>query len=238
MGAALEQDRLTPAAPSWSSAERTRAGSFSPVATITSAPWVSSASVAVRGAALDTTTVSGSSRAPRTSCEDSGSRASESNTILRGCPETPLDACRELRVVRECGADPDGDRVALGPPLVREPRLSSPEIHFESPRWVATLPSSVIADLNRIQGRPVRACLRNDWFWSFARAARSPSTSTTSTPSSRRIPNPRPEACSLGSSARPPPGRSPRRGSPRCRTGASAVAARLERHVQRRPAKV
>ena len=50
-----------PAAPSWSSAERTRAGSFSPVATTTSAPAASSASVAARGAARETTTVSGTS---------------------------------------------------------------------------------------------------------------------------------------------------------------------------------
>ena len=43
-----------PEAPSWSSAERTRAGSFSPVATITSAPAASSASVAqARGGARD-----------------------------------------------------------------------------------------------------------------------------------------------------------------------------------------
>ena len=42
-------------------------------------------------------------------------------------------------------------------------RESSPEIHFESPVWVATLPSSVIADLKRTCGRPVRACLRKAW---------------------------------------------------------------------------
>ena len=53
-----------PWAPSWSSAERTRAGSFSPVATMTSAPAASSASVARREAARDTTTVSGTSSAP------------------------------------------------------------------------------------------------------------------------------------------------------------------------------
>ena len=42
-------------------------------------------------------------------------------------------------------------------------RLSSEEIHFESPVRVATLPSSVIADLKSTHGRPVRACLRNAW---------------------------------------------------------------------------
>ena len=76
-------------APSWASAERTRAGSFSPVATITSAPAVSSASVARRGAARETTTVSGTSAAPRTSWESSGSRASESKTMRRGWRCTP-----------------------------------------------------------------------------------------------------------------------------------------------------
>ena len=79
-------------------------------------------------------------------------------------------------------------------------RLSSPEIHLESPLRVATLPSSVIADLNRTQGRPVRACLRNGWLSRRARDASSPSAMTTSIPSSRRIPRPRPEACSDGSS--------------------------------------
>ena len=54
-------------------------------------------------------------------------------------------------------------------------RESSPEIHFESPVRVATLPSSVIADLNSTHGRPVRACLRNGWLSSRARAASSPS---------------------------------------------------------------
>ena len=48
-------------------------------------------------------------------------------------------------------------------------RLDSPEIHFESPPRVATLPSSVIADLNSTHGRPVRAYLRNGWFRSRAR---------------------------------------------------------------------
>ena len=51
---------------------------------ITSTPWVASASVAVRGAARETTTVSGIARASATSLELSGSRASESNTTRRG----------------------------------------------------------------------------------------------------------------------------------------------------------
>ena len=42
-----------PRSPSWASALRTRAGSFSPVASTMSAPAASSASVSVRGAARD-----------------------------------------------------------------------------------------------------------------------------------------------------------------------------------------
>ena len=38
-------------------------------------------------------------------------------------------------------------------------RDSSPEIHFESPVAVATLPSSDIADLKSTNGRPVRGVL-------------------------------------------------------------------------------
>ena len=79
-------------------------------------------------------------------------------------------------------------------------RESSPEIHLESPVWVATLPSSDIADLKTTCGRPVRACLRKAWLRQRARAASSPSATTTSIPSSRRIPRPRPEAFSVGSS--------------------------------------
>ena len=69
-------------------------------------------------------------------------------------------------------------------------RLSSPEIHFESPVWVATLPSRLIADLKITCGRPVRACLRNGWFSRRAACEMSPSTLTTSMPSSRRMPEP------------------------------------------------
>ena len=79
-------------------------------------------------------------------------------------------------------------------------REASPEIHLLSPVRVATLPSSVIADLKSTYGRPVRACLRNGWLSSRALAASSPPATTTSTPSSRRIPRPRPAAFSVGSS--------------------------------------
>ena len=65
---------------------------------------------------------------------------------------------------------------------------------------VATFPSSVMADLNSTQGRPVRACLRKGWLTSRAAPASAPSATSTSTPSSRRIPRPRPLAFSVGSS--------------------------------------
>ena len=65
---------------------------------------------------------------------------------------------------------------------------------------VATLPSSVIADLKTTSGRPVRACLRKGWFSMRAASAMSPSTKSTRTPSSRRIPGPRPAALGVGSS--------------------------------------
>ena len=111
-----------------------------------------------------------------------------------------LDPGGELRVVGERGADPDDDGVALARQWCDSSRDASPEIHFESPVRVATLPSSVIADLKRTCGRPVRACLRNAWLSSRARTAGSPSATTTSMPSSRRIPSPRPDALSVGSS--------------------------------------
>ena len=79
-------------------------------------------------------------------------------------------------------------------------RLASFEIHFESPLPVATLPSSVAAALKTTSGRPVSACLRKGWLSSRARSPMSPFTTTTSTPSSRRIPSPRPFAFGVGSS--------------------------------------
>src|SRR4051812_11737971 len=80
---------VTPSAPSWTSALRTRSGSLAPVATRISAPATSRASVAVRGAARETTTVRGTSGAPATSWESSGRRASEAKTIRRGRRHTP-----------------------------------------------------------------------------------------------------------------------------------------------------
>ena len=158
-----------PCAPSWTSELRTRSGSLAPVATMISAPAISSASTAVRCAARVTTTVSGTSEAPRTSWESSGRRASESKTIRRGWRCTP-----SMRAV-SCGSSasavpiPTATASTSARQWCESRRESSPEIHFESPVRVATLPSSVIADLNSTHGRPVRACLRNGWFRRRAR---------------------------------------------------------------------
>ena len=92
-----------------------------------------------------------------------------------------VDPRGQLRVVGQRGADPDRDRVALRAPAVRaQPRRPRPRSTSSRPVRVATLPSSVIADLNSTCGRPVRACLRNGWLSSRARAASSPSATTTS----------------------------------------------------------
>ena len=79
-------------------------------------------------------------------------------------------------------------------------RLSGPEIQGESPSAVVVWPSSDIASFSVTSGWPVRACLRNGWLSSRAAVASSPAASSTSTPPSRSIPGPRPEAFSLGSS--------------------------------------
>ena len=76
----------------------------------------------------------------------------------------------------------------------------APEIHFDSPDSVAVKPSTLSADFRHTSGLPVRACLRNGCTSSRAAAASPPSTNETSTPPSRSIPGPRPEAFSLGSS--------------------------------------
>ena len=137
------------------------------------------------------------------------------------------------------GADADDHRVDRARQWCASSRLASPLIHCESPVRVATLPSSVIADLNSTHGRPTRACLRNAWLSSRALAASSPSASTTSTPSSRRIPRPRPEAFSVGivraDDHAPDPGLQDRVGA---RRRLALVTAGLQRHVQRRAAQV
>ena len=57
-----------------------------------------------------------------------------------------------------------------------------------------------MADLKTTSGRPVRACFRNGWLSRRAASATSPLTHSTSMPSSRRMPGPRPEALAVGSS--------------------------------------
>ena len=118
-------------------------------------------------------------------------------------------------------------------------RESSPEIHLESPVRVATLPSSVIADLKRTNGRPVRACLRNGWLSSRARVASSPS--ATSTADALVAQDPEPAAGGL--LGRVVGGDHDAREAgleDRLRAGrrAAGVAARLQRDVQRRAAQV
>ena len=144
------------------------------------------------------------SAAPRrrraTSCESSGRRAVESKTTRRGWRCDAVDARGQPRVVRERGADPDADRVDLGAPAVGELAAASQEIHCESPARVATLPSSLIADLKSTHGRPVRACLRNAWFSAARGAASSPSATPPRRPRRAGCPSPRPLAFSLGSS--------------------------------------
>ena len=127
---------------------------------------------AARGAARETTTVSGTSRR---GAHELASRAaggpSESKTTRRGWRCDALDAGGELRVVGERGADA---RRRPRRPCARQrcarSRLASRRRSTSSRRSrVATLPSSVIADLKSTHGRPVRACLRNAWLSSRAR---------------------------------------------------------------------
>jgi len=99
----------------------------------------------------------------------------------------PTRRGREQRVVRERGADAHGHGVHLRRQRCDIARLCSPEIHCESPVEVATLPSSVIADLNSTCGRPVLANLRNGWLSSRAACAGAPAATSTRMPSSRRM---------------------------------------------------
>ncbi len=216
-------------------------GSFSPVATTTSAPAVSSASVALRGAARETTTTSGTSGASETSFESSGSRAVESNTTRRGWRWTPGDARGELRVVGERGADPDRDGVERRAPAVRDAR-GCPRSRSTSSRrvWVATLPSRLIADLKSDPRAPGAGVLAEGLV--LQPGARGELAAR------RRRPRCPRRAGSRGRGRRPSRSgrrRRRRRGSmPAARIASvhggwlAVVAARLERDVQRRAAQV
>ena len=170
-----------------------------------------------------------------TSCESSGRRAVASKTTWRGWWWTPSTrAVSADRRPARCRSRPRRRRrsPASG---ARARAQDSSEIHCESPVRVATLPSSVIADLNSTHGRPVRACLRKAWLTSRARRAMSPSATSTSTPSSRRIPSPRPDAFALGSSDADDDARDAgREDRVRARRRLAVMAARLHRDVQRR----
>ena len=110
-----------PAAPIWPSALRTRAGSFSPVATITSAPATSSASAARRGRGAGD---DDGERELGGAADELGVERQARLGVEHDAPRLAVhafDAGREQRVVGERGADADRDRVALGAPVVREP---------------------------------------------------------------------------------------------------------------------
>ena len=215
--------RLTPCAPSWSSAERTRAGSFSPVATSTCTPAASSASVSARAAARETTTRERDLARRRRPAGRSAAGARASRTRPAGA-ERRRSAARPSGRAVSCGSSasavPMPTTTASTDARQRwaSSRLSSPLIHFESPVRVATLPSSVIADLNSTHGRPTRACLRKAWLSSRALAASSPSAmhdldALVAQDARGRARRP----SRSGRRRRPPRGRCRPAGSPRCR---------------------
>ena len=116
------------------------------------------------------TTVSGTSAA----CARAGSPAAAGRRSRRR--RGAAGARRRRRAPSAAGRRPARCRCptptassSRAPAVRARARLASPEIHFESPVRVATLPSSVIADLNSTNGRPVRACLRKAWLSSRAR---------------------------------------------------------------------
>ena len=106
----------------------------------------------------------------------------------------------EKGIIGERGADAHRDGVALGAPPVHE--LAA--LHARDPAGVARRRGDPAVEGHRglvgDQGRPVRARLRKGWLSSRAAPASSRAASSTSTPPSRSIPGPRPEALSVGSS--------------------------------------
>ena len=191
-----------PAAPSWlERVAHARRARSAPVATITSAPAASSASAASarRGARDDDGQrhLGGAG----TSWESSGRRASESNTIRRGWRWTPSmravssgssasavpiptatasHSARQWWASRRRGLAGDPLRVAgAGGDL-------AVERHRRLEQHPGAAGAGVLAERLVEQPRARRRARR--------------SATTTSTPSSRRIPRPRPEAFSVGSS--------------------------------------
>ena len=162
-----------PAAPSWSSAERTRAGSFSPGRDDhLGAGDLERVGLQPRGGAADDDRE-----------RQLGRAAHELGVERQPALGVEHDAARLARPRRRCARSSCGSSASAVPiptttasrsarQWCESSRDSSPEIHFESPVRVATLPSSVIADLKSTCGRPVRACLRNAWLSSRARIGR------------------------------------------------------------------
>ena len=171
----------------------------------------------------------------RPAAESSGSRACESKTTRLGWRAPSGRAGGEQRVVGEDGADADRDRVGFRAPAVDQRAA----LLAGDPGGVAGRGRGAaverIAIFSVTSGRPVRACLRKGWFSSRAAVASAPAANSTSTPPSRRIPGPRPEAFSVGSSEAITTRAIPPRGSRRCRAAGALVRAGLERHVHRRP---
>ena len=148
------------------------------------------------------TTVTGTSRGAAHELRSSGQARLGVEHHAAGLARDALDARREQRVVRERRADPH--RHGVRPPPASgatHARLASPEIHCESPLRVATLPSSVIADLNSTSGRPVLGVLAEGLVDQAGRV-RPPRRRPRPPARPRRAgcPRPRPEACSVGSS--------------------------------------
>ena len=148
-----------PRAPSSSSAVPRRAGSFWPLATITSTPADSSACMFVRVAAREQTMISGAFSIEATSFESSGRLASESKITRVGCFGTASTRAVSSGSSAVAVWIPTTTASTSARQRCARARLDSFEIHFESPAAVATLPSSVVATLKTTCGRPVSAVL-------------------------------------------------------------------------------
>ena len=155
-------------------------------------------------AAREQTTSTGATSlpAPLTSWPSWGRRASESKITRSGWSAAEASGTRAVSSGSSASAVPRPTATASQSTRQRctRARLASPEIQCESPVRVATLPSSVMASLSTTWGQPVRACFRNGWLIRRAARATSPSTVSTSMPSSRSTPRPRPLTFAVGSS--------------------------------------
>ena len=181
-------------------------------------------------------------RRPRRAWSPAAGGAVASKTTRRGWRRTPSIARGQLRVVGQRGADARRRRRRTRRASGARARAA---VLGGDPLRVAGLASrpcrrGVMADLKSTHGRPVRACLRKAWLLQ-ARAARRARRrrGRPRTPSSRRMPRPRPEAFSVGSSlattTRAMPAAQDRVGARRL---LALVAAGLERDVERRAAQV